>query len=253
VKLVAESLEDILKPKRKEEVQPYIDKAIERTEALLSYVEDEIDFLQSTRSKVEEEEWVERYQNVHNKILEAEYEIPEYLRDKYTDRIHDLHTQIDALIGVKRPPQMNPNYEYPPINEQKQLDLSAGFVIIQDNKILLEHPTGNKWYGTYSFPKGRIEEGEDFLEAALRETEEEIGYPVNPKDVVSGPHFIDYTDKKDKLYKRVYYYVVKPSQPISNKDFSLQEEEVDWAGFLTKEDANKRILWRLKEVLKYLK
>jgi len=59
------------------------------------------------------------------------------------------------------------------ILEQKKLKISAGFVIIQDNKILLEHPTGSNWYGTYSIPKGQMEDGEDALFTALRETKEE--------------------------------------------------------------------------------
>lgn len=56
---------------------------------------------------------------------------------------------------------------------------SAGLVILYDNKILLAHPTGQRWYGTYSIPKGHIEEGEDRLDAAIRETQEEIGLKFN--------------------------------------------------------------------------
>lgn len=136
--------------------------------------------------------------------------------------------------------------------EQEKLNLAAGFVIIQNNKILLVHPTNSKWKGTFSFPKGHLEKGENFLDAAIRETKEETGVEIDTKDITSGPHFIDYV-KKDKIYKRVYYYVVYPSIPISKKDFKLQKKEVDWAGFLSKKEAKKKILWRLKEILKYLK
>ena len=142
------------------------------------------------------------------------------------------------------------------ILEQKKLKISAGLVIIQDNKILLEHPTGSNWYGTYSIPKGQMEDGEDALFTALRETKEEIGLSINVDDIVSGPYFIDYThvnirrklSNKETLYKKVYYYIVFPSNPILQKDLILQKSEVDWAGFLTK-DAEKRIHWRLKGVL----
>lgn len=138
--------------------------------------------------------------------------------------------------------------------EKDELNLSAGLVIIQDNKILLVHPKGSKWWGTYSIPKGHVEKDEDILDAAIRETKEEIGISIshsdikNPKDDL----FIDYTNKKGKLYKRVYYYLVYPSKKISKEDFKLQKEEVDWAGFLSKEEAKKRIFWRFKELLSYL-
>jgi len=130
---------------------------------------------------------------------------------------------------------------------------TAGFVIIQDNKILLEHPTNSKWFGTYSIPKGHSEEwDEDILDTAIRETEEEIGISIKPKDIKSGPHIIDYVNGSS-TFKRIYYYVVEPSSPILNDHFRLQKTEVDWAGFLTKEEAKKRIFWRLEKVLDHLK
>jgi ADP-ribose pyrophosphatase YjhB (NUDIX family) len=55
------------------------------------------------------------------------------------------------------------------------LKISAGLVIIQDNKILLGHPTGAKWTNTFSIPKGEVQEGESLFDAAFRETREEFG------------------------------------------------------------------------------
>jgi ADP-ribose pyrophosphatase YjhB (NUDIX family) len=37
------------------------------------------------------------------------------------------------------------------------MTISAGLVLIADNKILLCHPTGQKWWNSYSFPKGHVE------------------------------------------------------------------------------------------------
>jgi ADP-ribose pyrophosphatase YjhB (NUDIX family) len=139
------------------------------------------------------------------------------------------------------------------ITEKKGLELSAGLVIIQKGTILLGHPTGQKWYGTYSFPKGHVEPGEDLLDAAIRETKEEIGLSINPEDVVfPEPDYIDYLDKDKKLYKRVYYFIVNPSEPIYQNSIIPDKKEIDWAGFLTKEKAEVRIFWRLKEVLKHV-
>jgi len=81
---------------------------------------------------------------------------------------------------------------------------SAGFVIIQNNKILLEHPTGNLWYNSFSIPKGHVEPGEGYLEAAIRETKEEIGIKIDPKEIISGPHIINYVNKNNEIFKKNY-------------------------------------------------
>ena len=130
------------------------------------------------------------------------------------------------------------------------MQISAGFVIIQDNKILVCHPTGAKWYGTYSIPKGHVEEGESHLAAALRETYEEIGVHIYEEEVDTyNKEFIDYKDSNGEIYKRLYYFVVKPIDKIVIDESKLQREEIDWAGFLSLEEADKRIFWRLRSIL----
>lgn len=131
---------------------------------------------------------------------------------------------------------------------------SAGLVILYDNKILLEHPKGQKWFSTYSIPKGNIEEGENPLSAALRETEEELGLKFTADQIEPNDKgYINYTDNKSDIYKRVYFYILKLNAPINIDQSKLQKDEIDWAGFLSKEDAGKRIFWRFKPLLVYLK
>jgi len=131
---------------------------------------------------------------------------------------------------------------------------SAGLVILYDNKILLVHPTGSKWYGTYSIPKGLIEEGEDSLEAAIRETEEEIGIKFDREQVKPDSEgYVNYRDENGNIFKRVYFFIIELKEPIKIDSSKLQREEVDYAGFLTKEDAEKRIYWRFRPLLKFLK
>ena len=81
---------------------------------------------------------------------------------------------------------------------QKDIKISAGLVIIQDNKILLEHPTNHAWENSYSIPKGEIEEGEDLLECAIRETEEELGIQLDKEKLLTrGPFTMEFK-KYDK-------------------------------------------------------
>ena len=139
------------------------------------------------------------------------------------------------------------------ITEKKQLQLSAGLAIIQKGAIILAHPKGQKWYGSYSIPKGHVEEGEDILTAAIRETQEEIGYTANPADILfPDPYFIDYKDEEGNLYKRVYYYIVNPQEHIKQDSIIPDGKEVDWAGFILKDAAESRIFWRLKPILTHI-
>jgi len=129
---------------------------------------------------------------------------------------------------------------------------SAGLVIISDNKILLVHPTNASWYGTYSIPKGEINTDENLLDAAIRETYEEIGIEFNRNDILPVPEFIEYRNKNNKLYKIVWYFILSLSEPLDVSKVKLQPEEVDWAGFLNKNEAEKKIFTRFKNILKYL-
>jgi len=138
------------------------------------------------------------------------------------------------------------------ILENKKLEISSGFVIIQNNKILLAHPTGSG-NNRFSFPKGHIESKESLLDTAKRETKEEVGLKFNNEDIIEGPYCIDYIYKNNEIYKKVYYYIVKPSKIIEKDGFKIQKSEMDWVGFMSKSEAENKIFWRLKEVLKHLK
>ena len=131
---------------------------------------------------------------------------------------------------------------------------SVGLVIIHDNKILLGHPSNSKWSGTYSIPKGQSEEGEDHIATAIRETQEELGVKIDRSQIdESTKRYIDYKDESGNIYKRVHYFVVRLNESLIIDKDKLQIEEIDWAGFLTKEEASKKIFWRFKSLLEYLK
>jgi 8-oxo-dGTP pyrophosphatase MutT (NUDIX family) len=135
---------------------------------------------------------------------------------------------------------------------------SAGIIIIlNDNKILLSHSVNSKWKKTFSFPKGGIEKGERKIEAAIRELQEETSIVITQDQIFDKePIVIEYNDKLGEIYKKVYLYKVYIND-ISEIGLtteivpytSLQEDELDWCGFLTKEDALPRIFGRVEHLL----
>ena len=131
---------------------------------------------------------------------------------------------------------------------------SAGLAIIKDDKLLLCHPTNARWEGTYSLPKGKVEEGETNIEAAIRETMEETGILIPESAIEPKEYEIEYMDKNNKIYKKVYYYIVwVENYPDIIPKHQLQLEEVDWVGFLNYEEAQKKVFWRFNPILELLK
>jgi 8-oxo-dGTP pyrophosphatase MutT (NUDIX family) len=131
---------------------------------------------------------------------------------------------------------------------------SAGIILKYKDSILLCHPTNASWKETYSFPKGLIEDGEDLIDAAIRECFEETGIKVTREQIVN-KYLVPY--KKGRNYfKKVYLYQVNVdslediglTNGVVDKS-KLQLDEVDWVGFISKEDASEKIFWRFKPIL----
>lgn len=133
------------------------------------------------------------------------------------------------------------------INESSEdiSNLAAGVAIIYDNKILLVHPTGASWQrGTCGIPKGSMKEGEDPLESALRELEEETGITLSPDQLEKAAHSVEIYSKRRNTVRLLTYFLCKIddlsqiglSSERVPKD-QLQLEEVDWAKFVTAEEA----------------
>lgn len=133
---------------------------------------------------------------------------------------------------------------------------SAGFAVVWNNHILLAHATGAPWHHTYSIIKGGIEPNEPAYFAAIREFEEETGHKLskqllkqvnanrpdfmeqNATKVLTGwfirienPEEIGLSTTTDKHGKE---HTVFPKE-------QLQLEEIDWAGFVSFEEAEKRM------------
>lgn len=144
------------------------------------------------------------------------------------------------------------------INKRKTMKISAGVAIVWKGKVLVAHAKSASWFRTYTPPKGGIEVGETAMDAAVRETKEEVGIDVDETKLLD-PFEIPYVDPKGKTYKKVILYplvisklseigLTKEKVPIGQ----LQLEEVDDARFMSPDEFEERVLPRYYKPLKDL-
>ena len=134
------------------------------------------------------------------------------------------------------------------------MKISAGIIIRYKDSILLCHPTNAPWKDSYSFPKGLVEDDEDLIDAAIRECFEETGIRVTREQIVN--RFVVQYKKGRNFFKKVYIYQInidslgelELTNEVVDKS-QLQLEEVDWAGFVPKQQVEEKIFWRFKPIL----
>ncbi len=127
----------------------------------------------------------------------------------------------------------------------KEKRLAAGVAIIYDNKILLVHPTNSTWRkGTCGIPKGKVDNGENIVEAALRELEEETGISLSPTQLDPDQEKVHFYNHKGEIDGHLIYFICKINDlsEIGLTDLrvpksQLQLEEIDWAKFVSAEEA----------------
>lgn len=71
------------------------------------------------------------------------------------------------------------------MTERFTLAVAVYFVLIKDNKILLQQRAGTNYMnGYYGVPSGHLEAGEGCLHALVREVKEETGLEIKKEDLV---------------------------------------------------------------------
>lgn len=120
--------------------------------------------------------------------------------------------------------------------------ITAGLALVQDDRILLVHPTGYRNRRTWSIPKGHSESRETVDQTARRELEEEVGIRVLAEALEGRPWQID-RKREPSLF---FWIVGVEGIPTSLPAAWLQLEEVDAARFVRLDKAAELIEpWQL--------
>ena len=150
--------------------------------------------------------------------------------------------------------------------ENQKLVVSAGFLIRSaDDKYLIVKPFGGSTKG-WGIPKGKRDQGENILDAALRETYEETALHVDgsPNIEYEGEPFFHYTvdttegGTKKKFLKHVYVfraYVTKEVKDFPFKCLTFLEDgrpEIEKYEWVTLEEAYERVVKSQKGIFEFL-
>jgi len=98
---------------------------------------------------------------------------------------------------------------------------AAGGVVLHENRVLLVH---RPRYDDWTLPKGKLDRGESFEDAALREVLEETGLRCTLGRELPGT---EYRDRKDRA-KVVRYWLMAPDSEPGAFEPNDEVDEVRW-------------------------
>jgi 8-oxo-dGTP diphosphatase len=94
---------------------------------------------------------------------------------------------------------------------------AAGGIVERDGRVLLVH---RPKYDDWSFPKGKLEDGESWEEGALREVEEETGLRGTIGEELGRTHYLVLQGPKEVRY----YRMTADGEPLAQNEV----DEVRW-------------------------
>ncbi len=118
-----------------------------------------------------------------------------------------------------------------------KITVAAGiFLLNADNKLLICHPT-NHPLDLWSIPKGKVEEGEDFISAAIRETYEETNIDVSTYNRIIPLPLITYVKKKKVIHPFLIWEYDNKTLPWNSFDIKCNSNvPEDKGGFPEMDD-----------------
>jgi 8-oxo-dGTP diphosphatase len=110
---------------------------------------------------------------------------------------------------------------------------AAGGLVVRDGRVLVVH---RPRYDDWSLPKGKLDPGETFEAAALREVEEETGLRCELGDELPEARYVDHRGRP----KVVRYWLMRaPDEDVA----FAPNEEVDELAWLAPPDAVARLTY----------
>jgi 8-oxo-dGTP diphosphatase len=113
---------------------------------------------------------------------------------------------------------------------------AGGGVVLRSGAVLLVHRAA---YGDWTLPKGKLEPGEDWADAALREVEEETGLRCELGDEVGRTYYDDARGRS----KEVRYFL------MSSRDEPGPRNEVDEVRWVPLDEARSLLTYGRDVVL----
>ena len=95
---------------------------------------------------------------------------------------------------------------------------AAGGVVVRDGRVLLVH---RPRYDDWTLPKGKLEAGESWQEAARRELEEETGLRGEPGEEAGRTFYLDSRGREKEVR---YYRMTAEGEPFPQNEV----DEVRW-------------------------
>ncbi len=83
-----------------------------------------------------------------------------------------------------------------------QPEVGIGVIVIHEGKVLLGRRKNAHGEGTWSFPGGKLEFGEEIFDCAKREVLEETGLKI--KDLFLGPYTNDFFEKESRHFITIF-------------------------------------------------
>ena len=110
----------------------------------------------------------------------------------------------------------------------KRPHVAVQAIINKDGKFLVGKRIGGNGSGTWSFPGGKLELGEELLECARREVLEEVGIKI--KNLILGPYVNNYYEKTKSHYVVIFVLADYASGEVRvmEPDKCLEWRWVEW-------------------------